>query len=421
MSLERGQIVLDRYRVKSLLGKGGMGEVYLGLHDRLDFPVAIKILNGGDPTFPARFEREARIMARIRHHNVVSILDFGWLDDRTPCIIMDYVEGDSLKERIEAMGAIPWVDTLDLLQGLLSGLEVIHDASVLHRDLKPSNVIVAHGDPETAKLIDFGIAKPLIDDATQLTQSGQLMGTPGYMAPERLMEKPADNRSDLYSVGFILFEMLTGLRPFPGDTLEAVVKRAMYAAPPAKAPAGLPQLPDSLIHLLAVSLDINPDVRPQTAREFLLAVRDILRGRSPVFQAPSKETEGVGGKVDRAGSPGEPETGVLVVASLPPSRLTNPDERRWLAELATRDGKALILGSRYWMVVMPPGRQMAQLKRSTEHVVSALRDRYGSTVVVDYRYIGQDFSLTAAQLTGADRLPEEVLDLMGRLDDTASQ
>ena len=155
MELVAGTVVLQRYLVLKWLGTGGMGQVYLGRHHKLGFPVAVKVLDREDDESPARFAREAHLMARVRHPNVVSILDYGTLKNDDQCIVMEFVEGTSLKDRTADQGAMSWRDAADIVVGILAGLEAIHASGVLHRDLKPSNVLLARGDPEVVKLIDF--------------------------------------------------------------------------------------------------------------------------------------------------------------------------------------------------------------------------------------------------------------------------
>ena len=198
MALTIGQRVLDRYVVEAFLGGGGMGKVYRARHHRLGVPVALKVLfDGGNPDLMARFEREAELMARVRHPNVVSILDYGVVDGTMPCIAMEFVEGESLEKRLARRRALPIAEALEVVQAALAGLEAMHAMNVLHRDLKPGNIIIAPGAPEVVKVVDFGIAKSTEFGGPRFTKSGVVVGTPAYMSPEQLLNTPLDVRSDV--------------------------------------------------------------------------------------------------------------------------------------------------------------------------------------------------------------------------------
>lgn len=273
MQLPAGMCVLDRYIVDSLLGRGGMGEVYKGHHDRLGLPVALKILTETTPDLIKRFEREARLMARVRHPNIVSILDFGVLPNGLPCIAMEFIEGEELGKRIAARGALPWREAVEIQRGILSGLEAMHNAQLLHRDLKPGNIVIQPGTPEIAKIIDFGIAKPSGDDGhTQLTSAGAMVGTPAYMPPEQILGYTIDERSDLYAAGLILNELLTGHLPFPGRDISSVMRRLRQQPEPPVAPAHLPGIPSGFANLMRSALDPDPGGRPPSARAFIQAM-----------------------------------------------------------------------------------------------------------------------------------------------------
>ena len=216
---EPGTVLGDRYRVERRIAGGGMATVWLADDEELDRKVAIKVLSdvlAEDPAYAERFRREARVAARVSNPNLVRVFDYSARSER-PYIVMEYVEGGTLADRVAAddTGAL---DSDRLARELLGALAAIHAAGVIHRDVKPSNVLL---DPDgRARLTDFGIAQP--EDATELTKTGQVLGTLKYMAPEVLTGNPATERSDLYALGVVLRESLVG-REVP--QLEALIDR----------------------------------------------------------------------------------------------------------------------------------------------------------------------------------------------------
>jgi len=244
------------------------------------------------PDMVARFEREAMLMARVRHPNVVAILDYGFLEDGSPCIAMELVEGEGLAKRLKTRGALPWPEALRLLGGILSGLEAMHAAGVLHRDLKPGNILIVPGRQDSAKLIDFGIAQPTAADEGRLTRTGMMVGTPAYMAPEQLLAAGLDARTDVYTAGLVLWEMLAGALPYPPNDVQAVMQRLVTPVPPPGIPVDRPPVPPSVLQALSCALSSEPAKRPESARAFsaLLhaAIQQAVSGPRPSATAPSR-------------------------------------------------------------------------------------------------------------------------------------
>src|SRR6185436_924752 len=260
MGLSPGDVVLDRYVIEALIGQGGMGEVYRARHVKLGMPVAVKTIVGdASPELVARFAREAQLLARVRHQNVVSILDVGTAAFGTECMVMEFLEGEGLDARLERRKVLPWNEVRAIGMSVLQGLDAIHGAGIVHRDLKPSNVLIVRGTPEIVKLVDFGIAHSA--QAAKYTRTGAVIGTPAYMSPEQLVGAELDARSDLYSLALMLYELCAGKLPF-GDDPTSSLKRLRDAVPPPRAPAALPPLPAAGVTALLRALAIDAAQRP---------------------------------------------------------------------------------------------------------------------------------------------------------------
>ncbi len=235
-----GKIVLDRYRVQAVLGKGAMGTVYRGSHQKLARSVAIKVLHPHlvhDPKMLARFRREAHVAARLQHPNLISVLDIGETEDGQHVMVLELAKGPSLADVI-GKKPLDRARTIAITRQLLAGLDHAHHAGLIHRDLKPANVMIESGDggEEIARIVDFGIAilrDP--DDSVagdKLTSTGQVLGTPLYMAPEQAKGDPFDHRIDLFALGVIVYEMLSGTWPFSGSAIEITLANISQDPPP---------------------------------------------------------------------------------------------------------------------------------------------------------------------------------------------
>ncbi len=277
-----------RYRIESLLGEGGMGSVYKAYDKDLDRIVAIKLLRPGLASHPAamqRFKQELLLASKISHKNILRIHDLGDVGG-VKFISMAYVEGEDLHHLLEKQGRLPVERAVRLARQLCEALAAAHAEGVAHRDLKPQNVLLDHGD--NAYVSDFGLAKSLEADAAGMTRTGELLGTPRYMSPEQVESKPADHRSDLYSLGLILYEMVTGKLPFPGDSAAHAMLQRVRKKP--KNPKLLnPELPDHVVRIILRCLEKDPAQRYQSAREVLAdldAQRSPSRSRSVQIALP---------------------------------------------------------------------------------------------------------------------------------------
>jgi hypothetical protein len=279
---------LGSYRIAQVLGEGGMGRVYLGVHPQINSHVAIKVLSeecARDRVLVERFVAEARAVNLIRHENIVSVVDISALPDGRPYIVMERLEGESLGELLRR-GPMP-LGTLSRLMGdVLRGLAAAHDQGIIHRDLKPDNIFVLKSG--RAKILDFGIAKlmPGVGSIDEGTRTGTLLGTPFYMAPEQALGRPVDPRSDIYSIGVILYECVTGRRPFAGTTLYELLKQHVEVEPPA--PSSMRRdLTPSFEAVIRRALEKQPHQRFQSALELSAALDQAASGLAPdAFAAP---------------------------------------------------------------------------------------------------------------------------------------
>ena len=235
-----GQTFKGTYLIQQRIGGGGMGEVYKATHVTLDMPVALKILKKtllADSAIVGRFHQEARAASRLRHRNVIAVTDFGQTDDGTLYMAMEYIDGKSLGRLIAEEKPLAERRIVHICGQILSALEEAHASRILHRDLKPENVMVEsrRSELDLVKVLDFGIAKLQAPEEQRaaLTKTGIVCGTPGYMSPEQWSGEPLDARSDLYSVGVILYEMLTGRLPFEAKT-PVEMARAQLSGPPVR-------------------------------------------------------------------------------------------------------------------------------------------------------------------------------------------
>ena len=241
-------IVLDgRYRVDTLIATGGMSAVYRGLDLRLDRPVALKIMDSryaGDQQFLTRFQREARAVARLKDPGLVAVYDQG-LDSQHPFLVMELVEGGTLRELLRERGPMPPHAVAAVLSPVLSGLAVAHRAGLVHRDIKPENVLIS--DDGDVKIADFGLVRAVAD--AKITSTSVILGTAAYLSPEQVATGDAGPRSDVYAVGILAYELLTGATPFTGDSALAVAYQRMDndVAPPSSVIAGVPSQFDDLV------------------------------------------------------------------------------------------------------------------------------------------------------------------------------
>jgi len=271
---------LGRYHILEQLGEGGMAIVYKAYDTRLERDVAVKVIRTEKLTIETmgktlkRFEREAKALAKLTHPNIVPITDYGEHDEK-PYLVMPYLPGGTLKQKLGK--PIPWEDSVRLLIPIARALHYAHQQGIIHRDVKPSNILITQsGEP---MLTDFGIAKILLDteETADLTGTGMGVGTPEYMSPEQFQGKGVDARTDVYSLGVVLYEMVTGRKPYQADTPAAVlIKQVTEALPRPK--SLVPELPDALEKVLLKALAKNKEDRFQDVAAFGNALENLLMG-----------------------------------------------------------------------------------------------------------------------------------------------
>jgi serine/threonine-protein kinase len=269
-SLEPGQVLAQRYRIQRLLGKGGMGAVYLADDEVLGELVALKVISSSFATdeaaMIARFRREAAAARKVSSPSVIRIHDLGEARPGLLYLSMEYFAGRTLSEVIAQRGVVPLKDVQDILSQVGNGLEAAHQAGVVHRDLKPSNILV--GERGAVKIIDFGLATTLAGDG--LTATGAILGTPHYMAPEQVRGKPVDVRTDIYSLGALSYHLVCGRPPFAGDNAIAIGFAHLSETP--SPPVVLRKdCPSKLSAAILVALAKDPADRPASAKAFLEA------------------------------------------------------------------------------------------------------------------------------------------------------
>jgi serine/threonine-protein kinase len=266
-TLEPGQVLAQRYRVQRLLGKGGMGAVYLADDEVLGELVALKVISSAfaadEQAMIARFRREAAAARKVSSPSVIRIHDLGEARPGLLYLSMEYFAGRTLSELIAQRGIVPIKDVQDLLQQVCNGLEAAHHAGVVHRDLKPSNVLV--GERGAVKLIDFGLATTGLGEG--LTATGAILGTPHYMAPEQVRGKNIDARTDIYALGALAYHLVTGRPPFAGDNAIAI-GFAHLSEPPTPPRQLRKDCPPTLDAAIVAALAKTADERPASAKAF---------------------------------------------------------------------------------------------------------------------------------------------------------
>lgn len=292
------RIIGGRYEISQLIGRGGMAEVHIGTDTRLNRIVAIKILRqdlARDPVFQARFRREAQSAANLNHPSIVAVYDTGeetitasdGAEVKVPYIVMEYVEGHTVRELLTDGNPVPLEEAVEIVSGVLDALEYAHHQNLVHRDIKPGNVMIT--TTGKIKVMDFGIARALSDSQATMTQTDAVVGTAQYLSPEQARGEQVDARSDLYSAGCLLFELLTGQPPFKGDSAVAVAFQHVSQLPPLPSSIA-PDIPESLDRVVMKALAKDREERYPDAAHMRADLQASLHGGSVAAPATSTWT-----------------------------------------------------------------------------------------------------------------------------------
>jgi len=287
-TLEPGTRIGERYKVESLLGIGGMGAVYKATHELLNKPFALKILHKdvlANEQIIARFDREAKASVSLAHPNLVAVADYGVTSDGAPFLVMDYIDGKSLGEELCSAGPLSAERALPLFIQMCAGLESAHSKGVVHRDLKPNNVMLfkdAAGQ-EQIKIVDFGISKIVGPNsgASNLTQTGEIFGSPLYMSPEQCRGMPVDQRCDIYSLGCVMYECLSGEPPFIAENPVQTILKHLHEEAQPLSQRGVANLPEGLEKIIDTCLNKDPEKRYKSVADLKMDLERLQHGEKP--------------------------------------------------------------------------------------------------------------------------------------------
>ena len=293
MSDLTGELIDNRYLLQRQIASGGMATIYAGLDTRLDRPVAVKIMHAhlaNDEAFVSRFIKEAKATAALSHPNIVSIQDQGWNEGGPPAVflVMELVEGSTLRDYLNEKGSLTVEQTFQLITPVLSALSAAHRIGIIHRDIKPENILISKDG--RIKVADFGLARNITMGQTMTAESSVVLGSVSYLSPEQVQRGVADARSDIYAVGIVLFEMLTGSKPYSGETPIQIAYRHVNDRIP-NIQTIKSEIPASIAELVYEATAPNPDQRPKNAEELLNKLREVQAQIDPKRRQMSLELD----------------------------------------------------------------------------------------------------------------------------------
>ncbi len=384
MSDLTGELIDGRYELQKLIAAGGMASIYAAMDLRLDRLVAVKIMHphlANDEDFVNRFIKEAKATAALNHPNVVSIQDQGWNEGGSPAvfIVMEYIDGNTLRDYLFERGSLSVDEVLRFVIPVVSALAEAHSLGIIHRDIKPENILISKDG--RVKIADFGLARGAQLGSTQTVESSVVLGSVSYLSPEQVQRGISDARSDVYSLGIVLFELLIGRKPFDGDTpIQIAYKHVNDRVPSVRSIK--PEIPESIDQLITQATSPNPDQRFKDARELLNALRNIQESIDPQKRQLSLELDlpipparqlkktktGKGEKSEK----GEIRIGTQVIERVksltqpikPPETTPTSEIRRRASKRVKRNrviavGLVLVLAGAGWYQFIGPGSQIA--------------------------------------------------------------
>ncbi|HEX3483387.1 MAG TPA: serine/threonine-protein kinase, partial [Kofleriaceae bacterium] len=388
----------DRFELEQPIGSGGMGTVFRARDSISGETVAVKILSDGQGHLAERFAREVTVLAALSHPGIVRYISHGVTSSGKLFLAMKWVDGETLRTRLER-GPLTLGESVTLATRVAEALSVAHARGVVHRDLKPSNLILPGGRADLVKVLDFGIAQR--EGKTQLTQTGMLLGTAGYMAPEQARTgEPVDARADVFALGCVLFQCLTGVPPFDGDTTAAILAKVLFGTAP-RVSELWPEVPESLDALVAQMLAPDPALRPSDGANLAAALATLGPLAHTTVMVPRERTAS-----PRATPPGERR--LLAVVMLGPTDQDDPPLETALRHaVAPYGGRLEQLADGSAVVMLEGDHQVA-----TDQAARAARCALAMSALVPHRPL----AIAMGRTEPGNRLPEgDVIDRASRL------